>query len=770
MITVVCIISIIFSHDNLVAYISANAYKGNTMSPVKRAPELNYSSPKVSSRKMSSLSTPRSGTSTVTTKSTSTCDTTMKSLKGTVQQLHMNSSDSEDSFEPLPVENIPWFDMNDLREYLVNLHPDKKSNIMASGPTMLLTYALRDYEAKTLKNLLSYFKAMYRNIKLGGIEDHETKTKPQLIKEILSAIGKIKVYESEKEYVFLFIIALLLHKMQHSLLTTAFYLFLNRKWNILKLDYRGVGAGIKNEPGVCKNDNIGQSNIDPLVLESSSEDSEEEEINEITQASAGFPSKNLRPVVNPYLKPIPIKATPDTINETLMNIGGTKQQHEDYEDDEEEYYYSDDEKIENAKLNSKDMDLAGGDIGDSLDALFGESNDKWVGSDGRDMDSGDNDGSNFKEMPIKSSSKREKKTAGRKKETNSTGIVSNAGEYGQMNLNHGISGLAEANEVYENEQSDEEHDGLADPYADNENPHGEEINANNGNNVANNIEAFALACSNVDIQIEENIDVKMLTQEYNRCAEAISALVSLPIMHRSKNVQFVYTFLEKPKTKSSLFFLKPNLMQAVTTRFHQAFRLAGINYTAGQYIADMKYLGIRRSSYDESSKYKRAGRNNSIVQVFAYVTEYPGDMAYTDIMDDQKKIGEVIWKDVWGNHNRIKNIGKNVLKEAESMGGGLHRWLMQNKGGADAQHPGCPEMAASNICNDIVHFFEDGISWRFKVALDHLMVDYDIREFLITKIGCTSWDDLDEREKAKCFKNYPTKALPSWDSLVRESF
>jgi len=50
------------------------------------------------------------------------------------------------------------------------------------------------------------------------------------------------------------------------------------------------------------------------------------------------------------------------------------------------------------------------------------------------------------------------------------------------------------------------------------------------------------------------------------------------------------------------------------------------------------------------------------------------------------------------------------------------------------------------------------------------MVDWDIKQFLTNFVGVTSWDDLCEDDKRKCFRDYPKKSLPDWDEIVQESW
>ena len=80
------------------------------------------------------------------------------------------------------------------------------------------------------------------------------------------------------------------------------------------------------------------------------------------------------------------------------------------------------------------------------------------------------------------------------------------------------------------------------------------------------------------------------------------------------------------------------------------------------------------------------------------------------------------------------------------------------------------DVAADQITQDVVSFFKDGFKWRTNVSLDYYMVDYDIKEFLADKIGCSGWDDLNENEKSKVFRNYPGKTLPNWNKLIKEGY
>jgi hypothetical protein len=114
----------------------------------------------------------------------------------------------------------------------------------------------------------------------------------------------------------------------------------------------------------------------------------------------------------------------------------------------------------------------------------------------------------------------------------------------------------------------------------------------------------------------------------------------------------------------------------------------------------------------------------------------------------------------------MSNIGKVILANGTDNGGKLTQWIVDNKGG----HQKDRDIAASTLVTEITDYFADGLAWRHNVSLDHLMVDYDIKQFLLSHVGCTSWDSLSDGEKMSCFANFPTKTLPNWDTLTSEGY
>lgn len=109
----------------------------------------------------------------------------------------------------------------------------------------------------------------------------------------------------------------------------------------------------------------------------------------------------------------------------------------------------------------------------------------------------------------------------------------------------------------------------------------------------------------------------------------------------------------------------------------------------------------------------------------------------------------------------------NVLKFVRDLptgdDSGLGRWALNRADGDEAK-------AAKQITDDMDDYYSSGYSLQLDVPLNRFMVDYDIKQFLTTYIGTTCWDDLSEEDKKKCFRDYPKKSLPEWNTIERERY
>ena len=52
------------------------------------------------------------------------------------------------------------------------------------------------------------------------------------------------------------------------------------------------------------------------------------------------------------------------------------------------------------------------------------------------------------------------------------------------------------------------------------------------------------------------------------------------------------------------------------------------------------------------------------------------------------------------------------------------------------------------------------------VHLDAFWTDFSIKTFLEKFLNCSSWDDVTEEVKMVCYKNYPNRPLPDWDTIT----
>ncbi len=275
-----------------------------------------------------------------------------------------------------------------------------------------------------------------------------------------------------------------------------------------------------------------------------------------------------------------------------------------------------------------------------------------------------------------------------------------------------------------------------------------------------------MKCKNITLDIEEDIDIKEICKQYDDNTDSIQGYLSSPIKHHNKNKQSVVTWLEKPRRSTPIFFLKPDLIMAITAKYHAAYNVRNYKYTSGDYISSIQNIGIRRDPYGDNSEYRRVGKDESIAEIFMYVTTYNGDLTYQKIIEDQKTIATVIWQNIWGDEDKIKNIGTTIITKWEEKGGKMIDWLLNAKGGPEKSK----EIAATNIRNNITSYFKNGVTWKTKINLDKYLVDYDIMELVTKKMGYTSWDDMSEDQKQICYKNFPNKVLPDWNKLTKETY
>lgn len=152
---------------------------------------------------MSKASTPASTTSTISTKTTSTTGTLASLTKSTKRTLNLGSPGSNTKSRKIdkdtPIEKIDFLDVFKLKSDLTHLLPNRIDEInKAETGAELQRIALESYETKVLKSYLCVSKVKYGITDMGGIEEDVSKTKQQLIKDLLDIFDNMAYRNVER--------------------------------------------------------------------------------------------------------------------------------------------------------------------------------------------------------------------------------------------------------------------------------------------------------------------------------------------------------------------------------------------------------------------------------------------------------------------------------------------------------------------------------------------------------------------------------------------
>ena len=213
---------------------------------------------------------------------------------------------------------------------------------------------------------------------------------------------------------------------------------------------------------------------------------------------------------------------------------------------------------------------------------------------------------------------------------------------------------------------------------------------------------------------------------------------------------------------------------------HQTLLSAQVNATsmfdkkAARYVTKMietiSDTKMRDEPHSLQGKWRRTGAKNNTTEFITMVLIVP--------MDEESDLPQ-LWASIAKKYMKLyakkrtnNTAGEVALKYAESMGratgtgvsGGLYGYLLKNKGDGD-------ETKAIQTMNEELHnHWKGGIEFEHDVPLDKFLVDYDIKQFLQKYAGINSWDDLDEKGKRACYRDYPRRSLPDWHTIVEESY
>lgn len=281
------------------------------------------------------------------------------------------------------------------------------------------------------------------------------------------------------------------------------------------------------------------------------------------------------------------------------------------------------------------------------------------------------------------------------------------------------------------------------------------------------IEQNVAAASKISLDMDdEQFNVEELTKEFTSNHLKLKMYVSDVFRNKENTKNVVHVTMMGPRGKGQPFYLKEPLYKALLQRAHDKYKLHGIQTGKSEWINNIKKLGLRSKEHDETGRYRRSA-NRNVMDVLCYDAIYSVNTTYKEIMDDQKYCFEMYWRGVFGGETHKIDFGSKVLAYAETMTTGkLYQWLLEQKGGDNKDK----DIAAKAITQEVRTYFVDGAEWEEQVPLDKFMVDADIKDFLIDRVGVRNWDGLHPKEIGYVYLNYPGKQPPSWTTISRESW
>lgn len=122
---------------------------------------------------------------------------------------------------------------------------------------------------------------------------------------------------------------------------------------------------------------------------------------------------------------------------------------------------------------------------------------------------------------------------------------------------------------------------------------------------------------------------------------------------------------------------------------------------------------------------------------------------------------------------KFSKLFKQMYSERPTMTPG-RRWInFVTNGNRDGILAGCQKYMGDDLSNvervvngELVALGKKNHVYHYGCNLDKFWTDGKIKSFLATYLGVDSWDDVSEEVKKICYKNYPSRGLPSWGSMV----
>ena len=274
------------------------------------------------------------------------------------------------------------------------------------------------------------------------------------------------------------------------------------------------------------------------------------------------------------------------------------------------------------------------------------------------------------------------------------------------------------------------------------------------------------AISNINFSDDED-DVKAIVNApaiamelTQNCSSKINIYVSSPFYNpKEKATSYVVLHGHADHKRSPFYFYKENIQKSMADINAKKFAFFKEPESWVLYITNFK---IRRNPHDEDSKYKRSEKGYPI-DMFGYAVQVKGKLSNDEILKRETLRFKFFFQEPVITEERALKKCEALLELNKTSSINLYNWLIEQKGKDE-------KTAAKIMSKEVSVWVRDGAIYHKKVPLDRFLVDYDIRSFLIQHLSCSGWDDLTDSDKKHCFKHYPRKQLPDWETITKEDY
>lgn len=310
--------------------------------------------------------------------------------------------------------------------------------------------------------------------------------------------------------------------------------------------------------------------------------------------------------------------------------------------------------------------------------------------------------------------------------------------------------------------------------SDNPSSDGDDRNTNNKYKTEQDSEAennmYEDAITDVNFSDDEDaveaiVNAKAVIMELaQNSTSKVNIHVSSPFYNPTEDTtSYIVIHGKAEKKMTPFYYYKEELQKSLATTNQKKFILHGKYYGVGEWIKYMTNYKIRRNPHDEDSKYKRNDKGYP-VDMFGYAVKVKGRLSNDDILKEETLRFMLFFKEPVKTEDRALTKCKAILKtHKDAQSHNLYKWLVERKGNDE-------ERAAQNMAKEVSSWFCHGAIFHKEMPLDQFMVDYDIRSFLIEHLSCGGWNDINDSDKKHCFKHYPRKQLPDWESITKEDY